>query len=100
MAKQSGERLHHVLPDLLDHEALGALAAFLKSNRGHPVVLDGTALERVGALAAQIITLGAMTWAKDAVAFAVLDPSEKIAADFSTLGLSQQWAEISQPQGA
>ena len=78
----------HVLPADLRGSATGVLFDTLKVSRGKPVVLDGSAVERMDALTAQLFVLAAKSWANDGQPFKIIQPSERVSSTMSRLGLS------------
>jgi chemotaxis protein CheX len=63
------------LPACLDVTSAADLTTRLRSLRGAPVVLDASAVERVGGLGLQVLLSARLTWAADGGAFAVAAPS-------------------------
>ncbi|HEY3695383.1 STAS domain-containing protein [Phenylobacterium sp.] len=63
------------LPAVLDVTCAGALTSQLKDLRGAPLVLDASAVERVGGLGLQVLLSARVTWAADGEPLAVAAPS-------------------------
>lgn len=64
------------LPAVLDVTSAGDLTGQLKSLRGAPLVLDASAVERVGGLGLQVLLSARVTWAADGESLAVAAPSD------------------------
>lgn len=69
-----------ILSDVLDLNAAEPLKAELLALRGHPVVLDASAVQRLGGLCLQILLSAKKTWAADGV-------------NLSLGSVSQYWTE-------
>ncbi len=68
--------------------ACGAFFDALKAQRGKAIKIDASAVERMDTLVAQVMLLGAKTWAADEEDFHVLNPSETVTSALTKLGLS------------
>lgn len=75
------------LHPVLDLAAAAPLAEALRAARGRPVLLDASAVQRLGGQCLQVLLSAAATWATDGAAFAISAPSENFAADLGLLGL-------------
>ncbi len=74
------------LPPVLDLTAAGPLASDLLMRRGSPLVVDGSAVERLGAQCLQVLLAARATWAADGHSFTVEAPSDALAATLAALG--------------
>ncbi len=86
MEPSSGHLVIASLPPVLDLNAAGPLAAELLMRRGAPLVIDGSAVERLGAQCLQVLLAGRATWAADGHSFSVEAPSDVFAATLAALG--------------
>lgn len=77
----------HVLPSDMRAGATGVLFDALKAQRGEAVTLDGSAVERMDSLTAQLFAIAAKSWANDELSFQIIHPSEKLTSTLSRLGL-------------
>jgi chemotaxis protein CheX len=57
------------LPETLDLNAAEPLRQALVEQRGHPLVLDGSQVERLGGLCLQVLLSAQKTWAEDGQEF-------------------------------
>lgn len=64
------------LPANLDVTSAAELTTQLKSLRGAPLVLDASAVERVGGLGLQVLLSARLTWAADGETLVVTAPSD------------------------
>ena len=76
------------LPEAMKIDACQALHAFLLEAQDQPVRIDCSAVKRLGGLAAQLIAMGAKTWAHKGHAFEILNPSEGFQDSLETLGIT------------
>ncbi|MBV9076935.1 MAG: anti-sigma factor antagonist [Methylobacteriaceae bacterium] len=76
------------LPPVLDLNAASPLRDDLLALRGHPLTLDASAVDRIGALCLQVILAARASWEADGQPFAVAEPSSKFAECVSLLGAS------------
>ena len=67
------------LPAILDLNAAGPLTAQLLGNRGAPLVVDGSAVERLGGLCLQVLLAARKTWEADGQSFELVSPSSALA---------------------
>ena len=79
----------HVLSSDLRGGACGTLFDFLKSNRGQPMTLDASAVERLDTLTAQLFVIAAKTWASDQQPFKIINSSERVRTTMTRLGLAE-----------
>lgn len=64
------------LPAQLDLTAAAPLAETLKAARGHPVAIDASQVERLGALCLQVLLASRTTWSADSQPFQIHSPSQ------------------------
>lgn len=76
------------LPETMKIDACQTLHAFLLGVQDQPVRIDCGAVRRLSGLAAQLIAMGAKTWAQKGHAFEILNPSEGFQESLETLGLT------------
>jgi chemotaxis protein CheX len=69
-----------ILPDVLDLNAAEPLKAELLALRGHDLLLDASAVQRLGGLCLQVLLSARKTWAADGV-------------NLSLGSVSQYWTE-------
>ena len=62
MASKKAAQKSLSLAPVLDLNEASALHAQLMGLKGNPVVIDASAVERVGALCAQVLMVGAKSW--------------------------------------
>lgn len=65
-----------ILPPVLGLTEAEPLAALLLSRRGAPLVLDGSAVERLGAQCLQVLLAARHTWEADGQPFRIETPSQ------------------------
>ncbi|MFO1012221.1 MAG: STAS domain-containing protein [Caulobacteraceae bacterium] len=63
------------LPEVLDIIAARPLAAEILSQRGSPLTLDASRVQRLGGLCLQVLLSAHSTWSADGQAFFVSQPS-------------------------
>ncbi|HYC96400.1 STAS domain-containing protein [Brevundimonas sp.] len=68
------------LPAVLDIQSAEALRVQLLGARGRPLVLDGSAVERLGGLCLQVLLSARQTWAADGHGL-VVNPASKAFTD-------------------
>jgi chemotaxis protein CheX len=71
---------------VLDLRAAAPLAAELLGRRGKSVVVDGSAVERLGGQCLQVLLAGRATWRADGHAFQIVDPSAAFSDALAALG--------------
>ena len=74
------------LPAVLDIQVADALRAQLLSARGGPLILDGSAVERLGGLCLQVLLSAQRTWAADGHALVVSPISDAFADQWNAFG--------------
>ena len=77
-----------ILSDVLDLNAAEPLKAELLALRGHPVVLDASAVQRLGGLGLQVLLAARKTWAADGL---------NLRLGFVSEALAEQWAAFGAP---
>ncbi|MGO4410694.1 MULTISPECIES: STAS domain-containing protein [unclassified Brevundimonas] len=76
------------LSTVLDLRAAEPLKAQLLAARGQEVVLDGSAVERLGGLCLQVLLSAIQTWRADGQALTFINVSEAFASQWSAFGAS------------
>jgi chemotaxis protein CheX len=71
---------------VLDLNAAAPLAAELLALRGRDVLVDASAVDRLGAQCLQVLLAARATWAADGAAFELGSPSDEFAATLALLG--------------
>lgn len=79
-------------PSLSTDAAPGLLAALLE-HRGAPLVLDASAVEQVGGLAAEVLVSAISTWADDDQSLTIDGPSDAFHEGLTALGLGDIFAQ-------
>jgi chemotaxis protein CheX len=74
------------LPPVLDLTAAGPLASELLARRGAPLMIDGSAVQRVGAQCVQVLLAAKNAWVADGQYFSVEAPSEALTETLAALG--------------
>ena len=80
----------YLLPADPRANACGAFFDALKAQRGHPIAIDASDVERFDTLVAQVMMIGKRTWAADDLSFTLLNPSETVTAALTQLGLAEE----------
>ena len=75
-----------VLADSLDMTAAAPLATQLLAARGAPVLLDASAVRRVGAQCLQVLLAAQAAWATEGLAFDIIDPSPEFSDGLVLMG--------------
>ncbi len=75
-----------VLPAVLDIQQAGPLRDDLLALRGQPLIIDGSAVERLGALCLQVLISAQQTWARDGFSLAIDRVSEAFADQWNAFG--------------
>lgn len=86
--KSSQESLQ--LAAVLDLNEASVLHGKLVSKRGRDIVIDASAVERVGAQCAQILVAGARAWDADKKSFRVENASDAFEKTMQLIGLNAQ----------
>ena len=74
------------LPAVLDLNAAGPLASQLLARRGSPLIVDGSAVERMGAQCLQVLLAARKTWESDGQAFELIAPSTALITALAAFG--------------
>jgi anti-anti-sigma regulatory factor len=83
-----GDVVELPLPAVLDQKAAYALADSLLAARGHPVRLNGAAVQRLGGQSLQVLLAGRHAWAADGQGFVIAEGSEALTDGLALLGAS------------
>lgn len=75
-----------VLPAVLDIQQAAPLREQLLALRGQPVLIDGSLVERLGALCLQVLISAQQTWAGDGVSMIIDQASEAFAEQWNAFG--------------
>lgn len=75
-----------VLPAVLDIQQAGPLREQLLALRGQSVVVDGSLVERLGALCLQVLISAQQTWARDGLSLVIDQASEAFAEQWNAFG--------------
>ncbi|MGV9010948.1 STAS domain-containing protein [Brevundimonas sp.] len=76
------------LPAVLDLQQAGPLRDQLLALRGQSVIVDGAAVERLGALCLQVLISAQQTWARDGLSLVIDQVSESFANQWNAFGAS------------
>ena len=76
------------LPAVLDLQQAGPLRDELLALRGQPVIVDGSAVERLGGLCLQVLISAQQTWARDGLSLVIDEVSESFANQWNAFGAS------------
>ncbi len=74
------------LPPVMDLTAAAPLAAEFMAHRGTPLMIDGSAVERLGAQCLQVLLAARNAWAADGQGFSIESPSDALAETLAALG--------------
>jgi chemotaxis protein CheX len=77
------------LPKIISLPAAKQLTTDLLAARGKAVMLDAAGVQRVGGLGLQVLLSARRTWAKDGIAFAVVNPTALFRQCVVQLGASE-----------
>lgn len=85
----------------LDTTAARTLASGLLRHRGHPLQIDGSAVETVGGLAIEVLISAAFQWQADGHPFSVVHASRQLETVCNTFGLRSDapWLTRENPEG-
>lgn len=78
----------YILPDRLDTTAANGLAEALRARMHAPIIVDGAAVEKIGALALQVLVAAARDWREDTIDFTLDRPSDALLSTCRTLGIA------------
>lgn len=76
------------LPAVLDLQQAGPLRDQLLALRGQSVIVDGSAVERLGGLCLQVLISAQQTWALDGLSLVIDEVSESFANQWNAFGAS------------
>ncbi|MFA4950762.1 STAS domain-containing protein [Brevundimonas sp.] len=76
------------LPAVLDLQQAGPLRDQLLALRGQSVIVDGSAVERLGGLCLQVLISAQQTWARDGLSLVIDEVSESFANQWNAFGAS------------
>jgi chemotaxis protein CheX len=85
------------LPAILDIQQAEPLRAELLARRGQPLVIDGSAVERLGGLCLQVLISAQQSWARDDQALSIDRVSEAFANQWNAFGASALPIEQGEP---
>ncbi len=74
------------LPAVLDLNAAAPLARALMDRRGRPLVLDGSAVRRLGGPCLQVLLSARVTWEADGLSLTLAYPSPDLEAALALMG--------------
>lgn len=86
MESQAANAAAFNLPAVLDLNAAAPLARDLADLRGRAVVLDGSAVQRLGGQCLQVLLSAKATWAADGQDFSLAEPSPELSAALALAG--------------
>lgn len=75
-----------VLPAVLDIQQAAPLREELLALRGQAVVVDGSAVDRLGALCLQVLISAQQTWARDGLSLVIDQVSDAFASQWNAFG--------------
>ena len=78
------------LAEILDRAAAAPLKANLMARRGRELLIDASAVRRIGGQCLQVLMSAAATWSKDAVAFAVDRASQEFVSGVEQFGVDSK----------
>ena len=73
---------------MLDLQQAGPLRDQLLALRGQSVIVDGSAVERLGGLCLQVLISAQQTWARDGLSLVIDEVSESFANQWNAFGAS------------
>jgi chemotaxis protein CheX len=83
-----------VLAPVLDLRAATPLAEQLLKHRGQPLTLDGSKVERLGALCLQVLLSAIQTWTQDGMALQLSACSASLIEDLRVLGVDPEQLKV------
>jgi len=86
-----------VLPAVMDMRAAAALQGEMLTRRGSPVILDASAVERLGGLSLQVLLSVLKTWAADGCALTIASASDAFADQCRAFGAVSLTDAIGEP---
>lgn len=75
------------LPEFLDLPAAAPLVKSLLARRGNPIVIDGSAVQQVGAQCVQVLLSAKRTWDADGVPLSIVNCAPRMIEDLELLGV-------------
>jgi chemotaxis protein CheX len=88
MKRASANQPHRIeLPEMLDLRAATPLASQLLTQRGEEVILDASAVQRLGGQCLQILLSARATWELDGTQLRIVDPSPGFVEGLELLGI-------------
>ena len=88
MAAKKAARKSLSLAPVLDLNEANALHGKLMGLRGNPLVIDASAVERVGALCVQVLMAGAKSWEEDKQSFTFAKVSDAFTKTTQLIGVN------------
>lgn len=85
------------LPARLDTDAAPALRDMLIDRRGAAIVIDASAVTRMGALCLSVLAAAARSWRSDGQALILADPSDAFLSGCTRMGIAP---DLLQAEGA
>jgi chemotaxis protein CheX len=79
-----------ILPPVLDLVAAADLLAAFQNHRGHPLEVDGSDVQRLGAQCLQVLLAAQAAWAADNQTFLLGNFSDEFRATLELLGVTPQ----------
>jgi chemotaxis protein CheX len=91
MKKTSANQPYRIeLPEMLDLRAATPLAAQLLTRRGEDVILDASAVQRLGGQCLQILLSAKATWESDGAQLRIVDSSPDFVDGLELLGIQSK----------
>jgi chemotaxis protein CheX len=91
MKKTPANQSHKIeLPEMLDLRAATPLAAQLLMRRGEDVILDASAVQRLGGQCLQILLSAKATWEADGAQLRIVDSSPDFVEGLELLGIQSK----------
>lgn len=78
------------LPETFDRKAVSAFARTLLDHRGADTVLDASGVQRMGALAVEMLISARKQWQADGKALSIRDASDPFVTSLEAVGASVQ----------
>lgn len=88
MSDAPSDPVTYELPPMLDTASAGAIRDGLLGLRGRPLLIDGSAVQMLGAHCAELLLAARQTWKEDGAPLSVANPSTQMLTDIDLLGLS------------
>ena len=100
MDQPSSDLAITTLPAVLDLTAAGPLAAEFLAHRGTPMMVDGSAVERVGAQCLQVLLAAHAAWNAEGQAFSIEAPSAAFTEGLAVMGAADLLLQSSEENPA